>query len=444
MDIKIKKYVLKNGIKVMIIPLDTKLTHISANFLLGFNHESKEISELTHYYEHLLARLTSKKFKNSQKVSNEISRRGGNSNAYVSSYEMCVYINGLYNDLEYYMDILSNSINNFYIDKKIAKKEKYAVVQELNNIISDVEYDFDTKIFKYLHPKYYYMRDQKYHIKTVKKFTLSDVKKFIKNKVCSKDIVLSITCPLNKIKETKNNIDKYFGKIKRNNKCKSIYPILQHYNKELKIIHVENKHNDNVIVRIYVYKNIEFMSKENIILGLLKNILFNFQTGIFYKILRTKLGLIYNAGISYDIDIMNSKASYYYLYTQCEANNLPLLISEIIKILSTYKITNKDISDSKNSNKVSYENKKFYDLTSYNNDYKTHMIYNKKFISNEEYFKMVDNISANDVKYFFDTFKNDILSKGILFYYSRKNINKSIDKYVKKSVIKNKYKMLYI
>ncbi len=72
------------------------------------------------------------------------------------------------------------------------------------------------------------------------------------------------------------------------------------------------------------------------------------------------------------------------------------------------------------------------------------MIYNKKFISNEEYFKMVDNISANDVKDFYDTFKNDILNKGILFYYSRKNINKSIDKYVKKSVIKNKYKMLYI
>ena len=72
------------------------------------------------------------------------------------------------------------------------------------------------------------------------------------------------------------------------------------------------------------------------------------------------------------------------------------------------------------------------------------MIYNKKFISNEEYFKMVDNISTNDVKDFYDTFKKDILSKGILFYYSRKNINKSIDKYVKKSVIKNKYKMLYI
>ena len=186
------------------------------------------------------------------------------------------------------------------------------------------------------------------------------------------------------------------------------------------------------------------MSKEHIILGLLKNILFNFQTGIFYEILRTKLGLIYNAGMSADIDIMNSKASYYYLYTQCEAKNLPLLISEIIKILSTYKITNKDISDAKNRNKVSYENKKFYDLTSYNDDYKTHMLHNKKFISNEEYFKMVDNISANDVKDFYDTFKKDILSKGILFYYSRKNINKSIDKYVKKSVIKNKYKMLYI
>ena len=117
----------------------------------------------------------------------------------------------------------------------IAKKEKNAIVQELNNSIADAEYDFDYKIFKYFHPKYYYMRDLKHHIKTVRTFTLSHVKKFIKNKVCSKDMVLSITCPVNKVRETKNNIDKYFGKIKRNNKCKNIYPILQHINKEFKI-----------------------------------------------------------------------------------------------------------------------------------------------------------------------------------------------------------------
>ena len=70
MDIKFKKYVLDNDIKVIIIPLDTKLTHISANYLLGYNHETPDISELTHYYEHLLGRLTSKKYKETSKQNN--------------------------------------------------------------------------------------------------------------------------------------------------------------------------------------------------------------------------------------------------------------------------------------------------------------------------------------------------------------------------------------
>jgi predicted Zn-dependent peptidase len=444
MDIKFKKYVLDNDIKVIIIPLDTKLTHISANYLLGFNHETPDISELTHYYEHLLARLTSKKYKNAKYIDNEISKRGGYSNAYVDEYDMCVYINGLYKDLEFYMDILSNSIRNFYIDKKIAKKEKNAVVQELNNMTSDLEYEFDTKIFKYLHPKYFHMRDYKSHIKKVKKFTMKDIHKFIKNKICSKNLLISITCPKNKVRETQVNVKKYFGKIKRYNKCSIIYPILQYNNNKFKIIHVENKHNDNVIVRLYVCKKIEYLSKENIILNLLNTILFNFHTGIFYKILRTKLGLIYNIGMSYNIDIINAKSSYYYIYTQCEAKNFPIIVNEIIKILKTYKITNQDVVNAKNTKQVMFENKKFHNLTSFNNDYNIHFLFNKNFLTNKEYYKLFTDISLSDVKTYFETFKEDILNKGILFYYSKKNLNSNVDKYLKKSIIKNKYKMLYI
>jgi predicted Zn-dependent peptidase len=444
MDIKFKKQILDNDIKVIIIPLDTKLTHISANFLLGFNHETPEISELTHYYEHLLGRLTSKKYKSSKYVYNEIAKRGGYSNAYVGEYDMAVYINGLYKDLDFYMDILSNSIRNFYIDKKIAKKEKYAVIQELNNMTSDVEYEFDTKIFKYLHPKYFHMRDYKSHIKKVKKFTIKDVYKFIKNKICSKNLLISITCPKNKVRETQANVKKYFGKIKKYNKCNNIYPILNYNNDKFKIVHIENKHNDNVIIRLCVYKQIEYLSKENIILNILNNILFNFQTGIFYKILRTKMGLIYNVGMSHNIDIMNSKSSYYCIYTQCSVKNFSIVVNQIIKILNKYKITKKDLENAKNSKMVSFENKKFYNLTSYNNYYNTHLLYNKMFLTKKEYQKLFTDITLNDVKNYYETFKKDILSKGILFYYSKKNLNSNVNKYLKKSIIKNKYKMLYI
>ena len=65
MDINIKQFKLNNGIRVIIVPLKTKLTYISANYLLGKYQEKKCEAGITHYCEHLLARLTSAKYKNS-------------------------------------------------------------------------------------------------------------------------------------------------------------------------------------------------------------------------------------------------------------------------------------------------------------------------------------------------------------------------------------------
>ena len=116
MDINIKRLKLKNGIRVIIVPLKTKLTYISTNFLLGRNQEKKDEVGLTHYCEHLLARLTSQKYKDVNYISDEIFKRGGLHNATVSDYEMEIYISGLFVDLEFYMDILSNTISKFYIE----------------------------------------------------------------------------------------------------------------------------------------------------------------------------------------------------------------------------------------------------------------------------------------------------------------------------------------
>ena len=63
MEAKFKRYVLKNGIKVIIFPLKTKMTYISLSMLLGSYHEKKGEGNLTHYYEHLLGRLSSTKYK---------------------------------------------------------------------------------------------------------------------------------------------------------------------------------------------------------------------------------------------------------------------------------------------------------------------------------------------------------------------------------------------
>jgi len=90
MDNNRKKIVkLKNGISVIIIPINTQLTNVSVNMLLGVNHEKNNEMELTHYMEHLMSRFTSKKYNDYKQIYQELNKRGAISNAYVTNYDTC-------------------------------------------------------------------------------------------------------------------------------------------------------------------------------------------------------------------------------------------------------------------------------------------------------------------------------------------------------------------
>ncbi len=427
MDAKINTYTLKNGIKVLIVPLKTKLTYLSVSMLLGSRHEKDDEGNLTHYYEHLLGRITSKKYKDYKYIGNEIKKRGGNTNAYVSEYELIVFLQGYFKDFGFYADILSNSLKDFYIDPKLAENEKGAVIQELKNIISNERYDFDYNIFKYLFPKYAHLEDFKSYIKYVKKYNLRLIKNFIKKKILTENIVLNITCPRNKIKETKYFIKKYFGIIKKS-KGNIKYPVLQYKTDKTKVVHIRNKVvSDNTIINIYAFVEMEYLSKEHITHNILKSILFNFDNGVFYTELREKMGIIYNIHLQNNISIKNAKQSHYYIGTKCDIKNVPIVIGKIIDILKTYKITANDIKYSKDRMLSNYEYSKFYNIDSYNGFYKNFLLYNKKLRTNKEIYNAIKNTTNKEVLDYYEKFKENIIKRSTIFYYSYKNITNKIN-----------------
>lgn len=428
METKIKKYVLENGIRVVIIPLKTKMTYVSMSMLLGSYHEKKGEGNLTHYYEHLLGRLSSKKYKNYKFIGNEIIKRGGFTNAYVNNYELCVFIKGFYEDFEFYVDLLSNSLNKFHIDAKIANNEKGAVIQELRNIVSKQNYDFDFSIFKYLYPKHYYLEDYEKDIEYVKTFNLKLIRKFIKNKIFNENIVINVSCPISKIKETMFFIDKYFGIIEKKKKKPIHYPVLSINNDKLKIVQINNKVNDeNIIINIYTFMNITFLSKEHLIINLLNKILFNFEQGIFYKELREKSGLIYNIKLYDNINIKNSTETYFNIVTKCSVKNVPIVISKIISILNNYKITDEEIKNAKKNIEAIDEYDKFYGLDSYNNYQNLFLLYDIPYKSKKEISKKIYELKNDDIRTFFDIFKKKIVTSSFIFYYSSKNIDNNIE-----------------
>jgi predicted Zn-dependent peptidase len=324
-------------------------------------------------------------------------------------------------------------LNDFYIDPKLAENEKGAVIQELKNIISKETYDFDYNIFKYLFPKYAYLENYKKDIKYVKKYNVRLVKNFIKKKILTENIVLNITCPRNKIKETKYYIRKYFGIIKTDeeNKKNIKYPVLQNNARrsgKTRVVRIKNKAiNDNTIINIYTFAEMEYLSKEHITHLILQNILFNFDIGVFYKELREKMGIIYNIHLRNNISIKNAKQSHYYIATKCDIKNVPAVIGKIIAILKTYKINPSDIKYSKNRMLASYEYSKFYNIDSYNGFYKNFLLYNKKMRKNKDIYDAIKNTTDKEVFEYYEKFKNNIIKNSTIFYYSHKNINNKIN-----------------
>jgi predicted Zn-dependent peptidase len=436
MESKIKKYTLKNGIKVIIVPLKTKMTYISMSILLGSYHEKKGEGNLTHYYEHLLGRLTSTKYKDYMYVGSEIVKRGGFTNAFVNNYQLCVFIKGFYEDFEFYIDILSNSLNKFYIDPKIANNEKGAVMQELRNTISRENYDFDFSIFKYLYPKYYYLEDTKKDIKYVKNYNIKLIKQFIKNKIFNENIVVNVSCPENKVKKTMRYINKYFGIIKKKKKKRINYPVLNINNNKRKIIQITNKRTDeNTIINIYTFMNIKFFSKEHLINDLLEKILFNFELGVFYRELREKTGLIYSIKLYNNINIRNPIESYCNIVTKCNLKNVPIVISKIISILKNYKISDEEIAYAKRSIDANDEYDKFFGLESYNNYENMFLLYNIPYKSKKDLSRAFQKLKNSEIRKHFESFKNKIIKTSFIFYYSSKNINNNIKNSIDDKII---------
>lgn len=424
---------LKNGIRVIIIPMKTLLTNISVNMLLGQNHEKYNEMEITHYMEHLMARFTSKKHNDHKQISKELNKRGAITNAYVDDYATCFYIEGLYKDIEYYIDILSNTISDFHLEKSIMEQEKLAVVQELKKFLADPEYIFDFKIWKYMYSKYAYQYDINKHIKKVHTYTSEDIYKFIKNHVLPQNTIISITCPIDKCNETANLVRKYFSFPNTKSHIKIQYPLYQHDNKGLKILYVQNKYKKitNANVQIVVDNTIKHLSKEHFSLLFLDEILFNFETGIFYKKLRDELGLIYNISINFDIDMVNPKSSSYSIKTSAEQTNVAKLINVILDIVSNLTLNDNEIENGKTKFIVKYEYQKFNGLTSYNKHYVEYLLHNIPIVERSDIKAMSLDVTNRDVQKALNKFKKEVLTKGLIFYYSTKNQNQKIKSLIK-------------
>lgn len=135
----------KSGYKLLNIP-DNKidLIYVNIGIKIGSDAETKETLEYSHFMEHLFTLLTSKKYSNGLENRNFLSKNNVKLNAENTTKHTLFQFTMRKRFLNKFIDMLVNSLYDYYLDENLFINEKNSVIEELNSIINNNEYKFET------------------------------------------------------------------------------------------------------------------------------------------------------------------------------------------------------------------------------------------------------------------------------------------------------------
>ncbi len=418
----------QNGFKLLHVPnKKLEIIYVNIGVKIGSDIETKDTLEYSHFMEHLFTLLTSKKYSNGLKNRNFLSQNNVKLNAENITKHTMFQFSMKRNFLDKFLDMLVNALYDYYIDDNLFINEKNSVIEELNTIIGDNDYKFETFIEKSLyknHCRYYSQQDR---LKNVKKTKSKDIIDFFKKYYNSNNIIIGFYGDLNL-----NHVVKIFDnfKIVKTRKV-NIYSIENRFSIKLdnKLNYFrENKTNSNLkIVFNIPYK---FFDDEYYnIFGIL-NILSYDISAILINRLRNIEGLIYDLSALMDLDENNKNLSFVYFETNVESRKLVKVISIILEELQNIKtnyLDEKIIKKYKESLKI----KQIQETISFNplkmlDEYVKYLLWDQPIVKFNDEYKNFADIDEKKIK----KISNKIfdIDNMYIFYNGSKNLNNEIKK----------------
>ncbi len=207
-----KKEKLKNNIRLITAPTKgTKTITVLVFIGTGSKYETKNISGISHFLEHMMFKGT-KKRKDKKAISEELDSVGAEYNAFTGSEYTGYYVKSDYSNLELALDVVSDILINSRLDTKDIKKEKGVVIEEINmyrdNPMRQVAQNIEHLLYKD-QPAGWDIAGTK---KTVLSYTKKDVADYFRLQYTAKNTVVCVAGNFDN-KKIKNQVSKYFSSI---------------------------------------------------------------------------------------------------------------------------------------------------------------------------------------------------------------------------------------
>lgn len=127
-----QKTTLQNGLRILTIPVQgTKTVTVLILVKTGSRYETKNISGISHFLEHMFFKGT-KKRPNTKQISEELDRVGGEFNAFTHREYTGYYAKVASAYLDLVLDVISDIFFNSKFNAKEIEREKGVIIEEIN------------------------------------------------------------------------------------------------------------------------------------------------------------------------------------------------------------------------------------------------------------------------------------------------------------------------
>jgi len=288
-----KQYKLKNGLTIIHYPRKTESVAIQINIRVGSNQESKDISGISHFIEHMLFEGT-KKRRSSRDIANEVEKWGAELNAYTSDERTTYHIKIIKKHFDKALDVLSDIVQNPLFRKQEIDKERKVILDEIKLVTDEPRHHqwivFEKTLFK-KHP----VRNPVYGtVKAVKAIGKKELLDYYKKYYVPNNMIITV---VGDVKNLKEKIHKAFSNFKPKKLPEKKIFSEPSQTEIQKCIETRDVANSYVVLG---YKTIPRKEKESYTLDVIRSILGRGQSGRMFYEIRTKRGLAYEVGVHHE------------------------------------------------------------------------------------------------------------------------------------------------
>ncbi|MBM3199483.1 insulinase family protein [Candidatus Woesearchaeota archaeon] len=333
-----KRFVLKNGMVVLIKQRPTNSVAIELTVKVGSNYEHDKIRGLSHFLEHMLFEGTNNR--SARQIANEIESIGGEINAFTDNERTSYYVVVLHKYFDRALDVISDIIQNPVFDEKIIDKERKVVLDEINLTTDDPKIHQWVLFQKLLYKKHNCRYPVYGTVDAVSGLKRKDFLEFYSKYYVPNNMILSIVGNIDE--RVLPKIEKAFMLIpKPVRKRKMIIEPKQV--KSLSLVEKRKLMHSYIVLG---YKSVPRSHPDSFVFDVIRSVLGRGQSSKLFQEIRTKRGLAYSVGAHYEANV---DYGWIAIYVGTDKKNLPKIRKIVLEeVQHLKKLSQEDLEDAIN------------------------------------------------------------------------------------------------